>query len=296
MDAYRRTWIKHHGYFSLNIATTRGCPFKCNWCAKPIYGNRYHSRSPENVVNEIALLMDRYQPDHFWMSDDIFGLKPGWVRRFGGLLAARKLTIRYKIQSRVDLLLREDTIKALAASGADTVWVGAESGAQKILDAMDKETTVDQIAMASALLRRYGIKTGFFLQLGYPGETMADIRETLQMVLGLMPDEIGISVAYPLPGTPFHEKVRNQFRGKENWKDSDDLAMMFQGTYGTRFYRRLHRYIHNRYRIRRGWLFLLAWVERPGKPDLRVLGSMIYNIVPGMLNRLALKRLEMRHG
>lgn len=89
LEDYRNIWIKHHGYFSLNIATTRGCPYKCNWCAKPIYGNRYHSRSPEHVVNEIEHLIKNYQPDHFWMCDDIFGLKPGWVQKLSTLVRER---------------------------------------------------------------------------------------------------------------------------------------------------------------------------------------------------------------
>jgi len=82
MEAYRKIWKAHHGYFSLNIATTRGCPFKCNWCAKPIYGNRYNCRSPERVADEIELLINRYGAEYFWVCDDIFGLKPGWVQRF----------------------------------------------------------------------------------------------------------------------------------------------------------------------------------------------------------------------
>ncbi len=160
MESYRKIWKKHHGYFSLNIATTRGCPYKCNWCAKPIYGNRYNSRSPENVIKEIKYLLDKFQPDHFWMSDDIFGLKPNWINRFSQLVREGNLKFKYKIQSRVDLLLEENTVDALAESGAETVWVGAESGSQKILDAMDKGTTIEQIQTATHRLRSKGIKVG----------------------------------------------------------------------------------------------------------------------------------------
>src|SRR5258706_11697416 len=92
IDAYRKIWLKHHGYFSLNLATTRGCPYKCNWCAKPIYGNRYNSRSPERVGSEIEMLLKRYNPGHFWMSDDIFGLKPGWIQAFRDEVKRKKLS------------------------------------------------------------------------------------------------------------------------------------------------------------------------------------------------------------
>ena len=250
--AYRDIWISQHGYFSLNIATTRGCPFKCNWCAKPIYGNRYTSRSPEHVVYEIERLLKFFEPDHFWMCDDIFGLKPGWVQAFRDLVKERGLKFKYTIQSRADLLLQEDTISALAQSGAKTVWIGAESGSQKILDAMDKGTTLEQIHKATHLMKLKGIRVAFFLQFGYVGETQEDIDATIRMVLNLMPDEVGISVSYPLPGTKFYENVRDQLKDKQNWTDSDDLAMMFNGTFGREYYRKLHRYVHSVYRTHRG--------------------------------------------
>ncbi|MBY0433064.1 MAG: B12-binding domain-containing radical SAM protein [Cyclobacteriaceae bacterium] len=288
VSPYRNIWLKHHGYFSLNIATTRGCPFKCNWCAKPIYGNRYNSRSPEHVVNEIEYLLTTYQPDHFWMCDDIFGLKPGWVKQFKNLVKERGLTFKYKIQSRVDLLLEEDTIQALADSGAKTVWVGAESGSQKILDAMDKGTTIAQIQQATRLLQQKGIRAAFFLQFGYPGETKKDIDATIQMLLELMPDEIGISVSYPLPGTPFHEKVKADLHKKQNWSDSDDLAMMFRSTFPPHYYKILHRYVHCRYRIQRGINYLKAYKFY----KLRALASMVVNSFLSVVHSYRLHRLE----
>ena len=198
VQPYQEAW-KRHGYFSLNIATTRGCPFKCNWCAKPIYGNRYNSRSPERVIDEISYLLEHFQPQHFWMCDDIFGLKPGWVQEFNRIIQDRGLKFTYMIQSRVDLLLQEDTIEVLAASGCHTVWLGAESGSQRILDAMDKGTKLDQIFEARKKLKKYGINVAFFLQFGYLGETKEDIEATFAMLKKAMPDDIGVSVSYPLP-------------------------------------------------------------------------------------------------
>ncbi len=183
IDDYKKIWSEGRKEFTLNIATTRGCPFKCNWCAKPIYGNRYNSRSPQNVVDEIEFLQRKFGVKYFWFCDDIFGLKPGWVQEFRDLVKQRNLNFRYKIQSRVDLLLKEDTIDALAESGADIVWVGAESGSQKILDAMDKGTTVDEIYKATKLLKSKNVKVAFFLQFGYLNETKEDIEKTIKMVL-----------------------------------------------------------------------------------------------------------------
>ena len=144
MEPYRQSWLKHAGYFSLNMGTTRGCPFKCNWCAKPIYGNRYNSRSPQNVVSEIKMLKEKYGFNHIWFCDDIFGLKPGWVNEFADLVGKEKLTFKFKIQARADLLLQENYIKDLARAGCDNIWMGAESGSQKILDAMDKGTRLSR--------------------------------------------------------------------------------------------------------------------------------------------------------
>lgn len=245
---YRKIWIEKHGYFSVNIATTRGCPYKCNWCAKPMYGNAYNMRSPQNVVKEIKLLKQMSGFDHIWFCDDIFGLKRSWVVDFAELITSECLKFKYKIQSRADLLVQESYVESLASSGCSEVWLGAESGSQKILDAMDKGTTIEQIKKARYLLKAYHIKASYFLQYGYLGENMQDIQKTIDLVKETMPDDIGISVSYPLPGTVFYEKVKHDLILKSNWTDSDELAMMFKNTYPPTFYKILHRLTHSIYR------------------------------------------------
>lgn len=249
-EKYRRAWRKQHGYYSVNLVTTRGCPFRCNWCAKPIYGDRYNSRSPENVVEEMLWLRKHFQPDHIWFADDIFGLKPGWVEKFGEAVQAAQVATPFKIQARVDLL-HEEAVAGLKKAGCKTVWVGAESGSQKILDAMDKGTTVEQIYATASRLKRHGIEVCFFLQFGYPGETEADLEQTIKMVRECDPHDIGISVSYPLPGTRFYEKVKGAMGDKHNWEHSDDLALMFRGEYQPAFYRQLHRVVHHEFRLRK---------------------------------------------
>lgn len=249
IEQYRSLWKKHHGYFSLNIVTTRGCPFHCNWCAKPIYGQVYNVRSPENVVEEMLYLKDTLHPDHLWFCDDIFGLKPGWIQAFRDEVRRRNAVIPFKCLARVDLLLHGDTIRALQHSGCTTVWVGAESGSQKILDAMEKGTTVEQIYEATRRLKEAGIRVGFFLQYGYPGETREDIERTLEMVRDCLPDEIGISVSYPLPGTRFFDRVRSELGTKHNWTDSADLDTLYRAPFPRDFYRALHRLTHKKLRI-----------------------------------------------
>ena len=292
---YQEFWHRAHGYFSLNLATTRGCPYKCNWCAKPIYGNRYNVRSPRRVVEEIALLQERTGVKHFWMCDDIFGLKPGWVKEFNALLKERGLDIRYKIQSRVDLMLEDDQIDALADSGLETVWVGAESGSQSILDAMDKGTQIAQIYEANERLKAHGVRVAFFLQFGYLGETAADVRKTIALVKKALPDEIGISVSYPLPGTKFYDRVKADLGLKQNWEDSDDLDLMFSNTYPSGYYKRLQRYVHKVHRRLLGQSFLrqhwyAPWRLQPYQWK-RIAAAPIHWL-SGLADQQYLKRIE----
>ncbi|THF48825.1 B12-binding domain-containing radical SAM protein [Flavobacterium supellecticarium] len=293
IDSYKAQWQKSGQPFTLNIATTRGCPYKCNWCAKPIYGNRYNAHSPDYIVRQIAHLKSAFGVTRFWMCDDIFGLKPNWVQEFGKLLDEQQLSIRYYIQSRADLLLKEDTITVLARTGLEEVWIGAESGSQKILDAMDKGTTVAQIYEATRLLKKNNVRISFFLQFGYLTENQDDIQKTIAMVKELLPDNIGISVSYPLPGTKFYDKVKEDLKQKSNWTDSDDLDMMFHGTYTSEYYRKLQRLVHKEYRISQGIYFLKNLFRDPVRTDkLKSIAKLSYYIPSAGIDRYQIKALE----
>jgi anaerobic magnesium-protoporphyrin IX monomethyl ester cyclase len=268
IEKYRSVWMSRHGYFSMNMVTTRGCPYHCNWCAKPIWGQRYNSRSPENVVTEIKWIKENFAPDHIWFADDILGLKPNWIEKFAALLREADAVIPFKCLQRADLV-NEKTAPALAKAGCKTVWLGAESGSQKILDAMDKGDKVEDIYRAASLLRANGIEVGFFLQFGYPGETWDDVQKTLKMVRECAPDDIGISVSYPLPGTKFYERVKLELGEKQNWVDSEDLAMLYRGPFPTEFYRILHGRVHYEFR---------AW-RALRKPSARGLAAIPRNLL-----------------
>jgi anaerobic magnesium-protoporphyrin IX monomethyl ester cyclase len=257
VERYRSEWRAVHGRFSWNIVTSRGCPYRCNWCAKPIWGTRYAQRSPEAVADEMARLKMTVRPDHIWFADDIFGLTPDWIERFGAAVSRRAARTPFMMQSRVNLM-KPRVVDALAAAGAEEVWLGVESGSQRVLDSMDKGTTVEQARIATRNLRARGIRTCWFIQLGYPGEEWEDVIATRDLVRDEMPDDIGVSVSYPLPGTVFHARVQTQLGAKRNWGDSDDLAMMFQGTYVTEFYRQIRSTLHDEVRL-----------ERPQSADVR---------------------------
>ncbi len=295
IDAYKKIWHIGGKEFTLNLATTRGCPFKCNWCAKPIYGNRYNTHSPEYIVSHIQFLQKKYKVKRFWMCDDIFGLTPGWVQDFNIELKKTNTSLKYYIQSRVDLLLKEDTIDALAESGLQEVWVGAESGSQSILDAMDKGTKVEEIYNATTLLKDKNIRVAFFIQFGYLGETKSDISQTIKMIKELVPDDIGISVSYPLPGTKFYDKVKDDLRLKANWTDSDDLAMMFKSTYNSKYYKKLHRYVHKEYRKSQGVNFLKNILSQPNqfsKTAIKRIAYLMYYFPSAFMDAQILKRME----
>ena len=244
IEEYRRVWMRAHGYFSLNMASSRGCSFRCNWCAKPIWGNQYLQRRPRETAAEMIHLRERYRPDHIWFADDIFGFRVDWVDEFAEALAAGGGGVPFTIQLRADLVSAR-MADALRRAGCREIWIGAESGSQKILDAMNKGTHVAQIREARQLLGAAGMRVGFFLQLGYLGEELEDILATRRLVEEARPDDVGVSVSYPLPGTKFYETVRQQMGDKTHWLESNDLEMMFSGTYRSDFYRAVRDLLHD---------------------------------------------------
>jgi anaerobic magnesium-protoporphyrin IX monomethyl ester cyclase len=244
VEGYRRVWTEAHGRFSWNMVTSRGCPFGCNWCAKPVFGRRYTQRSPACVAEEMRRLKQEVRPDHIWFADDIFGLTARWIEEFSREVGRRQARTTYTIQCRVDLLT-PDVVSALVASGAEEVWLGVESGSQKILDAMEKGTSVSEVRTATRALKAQGVRACWFLQLGYPSEQWEDVLLTRDLVRDEQPDDIGVSVAYPLPGTSFHAAVVAQLGLQQNWQDTGDLAMLFHGTYDSSFYRLLRDALHD---------------------------------------------------
>jgi anaerobic magnesium-protoporphyrin IX monomethyl ester cyclase len=258
VERYRRAWVAAHSLLSWNMVTSRGCPFGCNWCAKPIFGRRYVQRSPQKVAEELHRLKSEVRPNHIWFADDIFGLTAPWIESFASEVAARDARTPFTIQCRTDLM-QPRVVSALASAGAQEVWLGVESGSQAILDAMEKETTIDSVREATRALKAAGIKACWFLQLGYPSEQWDDILLTRDLVRSERPDDIGVSVAYPLPGTKFHRAVHAQLGLRKNWHDTDDLAMLFRGTYNTAFYRLLRDALHDE--VRTGRTDDARWAE-----------------------------------
>jgi radical SAM superfamily enzyme YgiQ (UPF0313 family) len=241
--SYRTAWKKAGRPFSLNLIASRGCPFRCNWCAKPIFGDAFQLRPAAEVAFEMKLLRDAYGAEHLWFADDIFGLNRHWLQEFARSVEQLQCAMPFKIQARADLLTKE-SVQALRRAGCTEVWMGVESGSQKILDAMEKGLRVEEVIVAREYLKQEGIRACYFLQLGYPGEQWEDLQKTIALVRETQPDDVGVSFSYPLPNTRFHAKVKQQLGAKQNWSDSEDLCVMFKGAYSDRMYRAVRDALH----------------------------------------------------
>jgi anaerobic magnesium-protoporphyrin IX monomethyl ester cyclase len=234
LPEYARRWRARHGAWEAPVSAARGCPYRCNWCAKPIWGRTLKLRPPGAVVADARDLAAR-GADRIWFTDDIFALKPSWLTRFRAAVEAAGGIPPYRCLARADLLREASYADDLAATGCREVWIGAESGSDRVLARLDKDGTVDDIREATRRAHERGIRIGWFLQLGYPGETADEVRATRALVRELAPDEIGISVSYPLPGTPFHERVKDQLT-ETNWQTAMDNRLLFHGAHGQAFY------------------------------------------------------------
>lgn len=242
-DPYRQAWIAAHGHFSANVVASRGCPYRCNWCAKPISGNKFQIRPARCVAAEIRELKEMYGVQHIWFGDDVFALHHHWVEEFANEVEAMHCVLPFKIQSRADLMTHT-TVAGLKRAGCAEIWMGVESGSQNVLDAMDKGLLVSDIVTARSRLSDEGIRACYFLQFGYPGETWEDIQQTIALVRNTRPDDIGISFSYPLPGTVFYDRVQEQIGAKRNWTHSDDLCVTFRAAYKDEFYMALRNALH----------------------------------------------------
>jgi radical SAM superfamily enzyme YgiQ (UPF0313 family) len=235
MEEYFGAWKSHHGQSSVSLITARGCPFHCAWCSSEVFGHTHRQRSPKDVVDEMLMLKERYNPDIMWISDDVLTINRKWTQEFVREVKARNAQYPYECLSRVDLVDR-DILEGLRETGCFRIWYGAESGSQKVLDSMRKGTTVAQVREAARVTQELGMQAGFFILLGYPDETTADIRMTIDFLKETRPDVVGTSVAFPLKGTEFYHRVENRIIPDENWSSRNQNKLLFKGKYPRLYY------------------------------------------------------------
>lgn len=235
MDQYVSVWRKHHGKGSVSLITARGCPYHCRWCSHEVFGKTHRRRKPVSVADELEWLVKQYQPDMAWMADDVFTIHPGWLFQFAAELRCRGIRLPFECISRADRLNLK-VVETLAEMGCFRVWIGSESGSQRILDAMERGVTVEQVQTAVALCRSSGIQTGMFLMWGYEGEELSDIEATIDHVKKTDPDIFFTTVAYPIKGTPYFSDVGGRTESLKPWSEGSDREVLIRGRHSRRFY------------------------------------------------------------
>jgi anaerobic magnesium-protoporphyrin IX monomethyl ester cyclase len=233
--AYLETWRQAHGQSSLSVITARGCPYHCRWCSHQVFGKTHRRRNSRAVVDEVEWLLTTYHPDMLWIADDVFTIHHGWLREYAAEMRRRGLQIPFECISRADRL-NSEAVTLLAELGCFRVWIGSESGSQRILDAMERGVSVAQVQEAVALCKAKGIQTGMFLMWGYEGEDLSDIDATIEHVKRSDPDIFLTTVAYPIKGTPYYDSVRDSLVQLKPWAQTTDREIELRGRHSRRFY------------------------------------------------------------
>jgi len=233
---YMRTWREHHGKSSISVITARGCPYKCNWCSHSVYGHTHRRRSPRAVAEEVEWLLGRYDPDMLWIADDVFTIHHGWIYEYAAELKRRGIRIPFECITRADRV-NERIAATLKELGCMRVWIGSESGSQRILNAMERGVTVEQVRRAVGLCKTNGIETGMFLMWGYDGEDISDVEATIDHVKECRPDVFFTTVSYPIKGTPYFDKVAARLVSIKPWSNSTDREFQIRGRHSRRFYK-----------------------------------------------------------
>ncbi len=250
MPRYLQTWRDAHGKSSLSFITARGCPYRCRWCSHQVFGITHRRRNPLKVVDEVEWLVAHYQPDMAWIADDVFTIHHGWLRKYAAEMQQRGLRIPFECISRADRL-NEESADILAQLGCFRLWIGSESGSQRILDAMERGVTVEQVQTAVELCKVRGIQTGMFLMWGYEGEELEDIEATIEHVKRTDPDVFLTTVSYPIKGTPYYERVADSLVQLKPWSISSDRELGLRGRRSSEFYANADRLLQREVQLAR---------------------------------------------
>jgi radical SAM superfamily enzyme YgiQ (UPF0313 family) len=242
IPAYMAAWRERHGFAPVSLITARGCPYTCSWCSRSVFGTTHRRRSPGNVADEVEHIAQRYRPDRLWYADDVFGIHRGWTIAYAQELQKRKLRLPFECISRAERI-DEAVADALADLGCWRVWIGSESGSQRILDAMQRRVVLDQVVETADRLRRRGIQVGMFIMLGYDGEQTADMRATIAHLKRTSPDVYLTTVSYPIKGTPYYHAVADRIVAPRAWEASSDRDLEIAGRPTRRYYEFARRWI-----------------------------------------------------
>lgn len=244
IEKYLDTWKTFHGKSSMTVSTQRGCPYTCKWCSTAVYGKSYRRRPANLVAEELKMLKETYHPDTIWFVDDVFTVSHKWLKSFHAEVLAQDAIIPFECITRAERL-NDEVLQLLKEAGCYRIWIGAESGSQKIIDAMDRRVDVETVKTAIQKTNALGLETGTFIMIGYPGEDIYDIKNTVAYLKAANPTHFTITVAYPIKGTSLYQEIEGKITKKPNWETSTDRDIDFQRTYSRKFYDYGVRYVMN---------------------------------------------------
>ena len=242
---YLDAWKTHHGASSVNLITARGCPYRCNWCSHAVYGFSHRRRSPSMVADEVQWIVERYAPDQVWYADDVFTISHPWLSNYLAELKKRGIHRSFETITRADRLQSANAAAQLRELGCYRIWIGSESGSQRILDAMQRGVSVEQVRRACLLAHEHGIQVGMFLMWGYEGEELEDIAATVEHVKVTNPDVFFTTVSYPIKGTGYFDKVRERVLAPLPWHESTDRDYLIAGRRGKDYYQLADQWLRN---------------------------------------------------
>lgn len=235
INKYLSVWRERHGTSAVSLITARGCPYHCRWCSHSTFGKTHRRRSPASVAAEVEWIVGRYGPDVLWYADDVFTIHHAWILEFARRMKERGLRVPFECISRADRITPR-IAQALAELGCFRLWIGSESGSQRVLDAMERGVTVAQVRDAVHLIRAQGIQTGMFLMWGYEGEELEDIEATVDHVRACAPDVFLTTVSYPVRGTPYYADVDSRLVRLGEWRQTTDRDYRIRGRRSRRYY------------------------------------------------------------
>ncbi|MBD3225672.1 MAG: radical SAM protein [Caldithrix sp.] len=249
LERYLFTWEKHHGQRPVSLITARGCAFTCKWCSHSVYGWTHRRRKPEYVVSEIKHIIERYNPTHLWFADDVFTVNKRWLRKFHQLMVDESIRLPFECIARADKL-DEELVTLLKSLGCYRIWFGAESGSQRILDAMARGVTKRQISDATRWCQKHGIEAGYFVMFGYPGENIEDVYETIEFVSKEQPDRYLTTIAYPLRGTTMYNEIKDQIKSNGDWETQYQREMDLKNRFPKQLYHYAIKKLASDFRLR----------------------------------------------
>jgi radical SAM superfamily enzyme YgiQ (UPF0313 family) len=242
---YVDVWRTHHGMGSVNLITARGCPYKCKWCSHAVFGYTHRRRNFLDCAAEVQHINDVYRPDQVWYADDVFTINHRWLYEYAAELKRRGLKLPFETISRADRMMKDEVLATLAEMGCYRIWIGSESGSQRVLDAMRRGVTVEQVQWATKAAQRHGIEVGMFLMWGYDGEELEDIQATIDHVKKANPNIFLTTVAYPIKNTPNYEKDAESAILTKSWETATDRDYVIKGRHSRQYYRHADRWLRS---------------------------------------------------